>query len=171
MNIRNSYSEEVGALCALHEQAFGESEGPVISRLVAELLADLTAQPLLSLVAEGNAQLTGHVIFSAVNLGDVTGAIMAPLAIAQNCQRKGIGSALINHGFDLLRKKATPFVLVYGDPKYYTRFGFSAGHNIDPPHKLAYSEAWMAHELESGALANLNGVALCADSLMAPEYW
>lgn len=61
--------------------------------------------------------------------------------------------------------------MVLGDPNYYARSGFAAGHNIEPPYKLKYPEAWMARQLVDGVLDKVKGTARCAACLSSPEYW
>ena len=58
-----------------------------------------------------------------------------------------------------------------GDPNYYSRAGFKAGHGLKPPYKLEFPEAWMALELREGVLSTIKGTVRCAASLNAPELW
>jgi len=174
MNIRESVDNDLAAIRSLHEDAFGESEGHTVAQLACDLLSDETARPLLSLVAEINGRIIGHVIFSMVRIEGnetVSAYILAPLAVSQAHQRQGTGTQLIHHGLSMLAKRGTEIVLVLGDPAYYSRTGFKTGHAIQPPYDLDYPEAWMALELKPGALATVKGFARCADSLSAPQYW
>jgi len=94
------------------------------------------------------------------------------LAVTKIAQGKGTGTLLINKGLETLKEHDAEIVLVYGDPNYYMRTGFKAGHNLKPPYKLAYpEEAWMAQELVEGILAKTQGMVRCAMSLSSPEYW
>jgi putative acetyltransferase len=78
---------------------------------------------------------------------------------------------LIEAGLSQLKQRGAEIVLVLGDPNYYSRVGFRAGHNIEPPYELAYPEAWMALELAPGKLERAAGVARCASALSSPEHW
>ena len=158
----------------LHMAAFGESEGPEVSKLTMDLLDDETAVPRLSLIALKGDELVGHALFTAVKLHQTTDAaisILAPLAVSESCQKSGVGTELIADGLSVLKDRGVAVVLVLGDPNYYGRAGFKAGHKLLPPHPLEYPEAWMALELEEGALNVLSGEVECALSLNAPEYW
>jgi len=173
-SIRESNENDQQAIRRLHLEAFGEPEGASVSQLAIDLLADETARPVLSLVAEKGAAVVGHVIFSSVRVAGNACAvvyIMAPLAVAADLQKTGIGTALIQRGLELLGERAAQVVLVLGDPNYYSRAGFHAGHDLEPPYDLEYPEAWMALELQPGALAGIHGVVRCADSLHSPELW
>ncbi len=174
MNIRESKNDDVNSIRLVHEDAFGEPEGKVVAQLACDILADETAKPLLSLVAEENKQIVAHILFSAVKIKEKEGLsayILAPLSVSRNCQQKGLGTKLINHGLQALQQRGADIILVLGDPDYYTRTGFRAGHNIEAPFKLEYPQAWMALELKSGMLAQAKGAALCASSLASPEHW
>ncbi|MGI9264853.1 MAG: GNAT family N-acetyltransferase [Gammaproteobacteria bacterium] len=174
MQIRESNGDDRESLRQVHEDAFGESEGDSVSRLVVDLLDDETALPILSLVAEKDNRILGHILFSAVAIdGSKTPGvfILAPLAVASDCQGSGIGTALIEQGLTLLRKQHASIVLVLGDPEYYSRTGFKPGHGLKSPYQLAYPEAWMAQELVPGALAKTKGTVKCAASLSSPEHW
>ena len=175
MQIRESVESDKDAIRIVHQKAFGEPEGEVVSQLAINLLEDKTAQPILSLVAEQNNEIVGNVIFSLVNIKGFKGVsayILAPLAVAKDNQGKGIGTELINKGLEMLKERGAVIVLVYGDPNYYMRTGFEAGHNLKAPYELEYpEEAWMAQELVEGTLAKTQGIVQCASSLNSPELW
>ena len=158
----------------LHLEAFGQAEGDIVSQLAIDLLEDETAQPVLSLVAEQDQQIIGNVIFSKViieNAEALSVYILAPLAIANNYQGKGTGTKLVKQGLEMLKARGVEIVLVLGDPGYYTRTGFSAGHHLRSPYELDYPEAWMAQELVEGVLEKTRGRVRCASSLHSPELW
>jgi predicted N-acetyltransferase YhbS len=175
VHIRESKGSDIDSIRLLHENTFGEPEGKVVAQLAIDLLEDKTALPILSLVAEQDNEIIGNVIFSSVNIEGVEGVsayILAPLAVTRFEQRKGIGTLLINKGLETLKERGAEIVLVYGDPNYYMRTGFKAGHNLKPPHKLKYpEETWMAQELVERILIKTQGTVRCALSLNSPEYW
>lgn len=174
MQIRESTDNDRDPILKVHQEAFGEPEGEAVSQLALDLLKDKTALPLLSLVAEEDNEILGHIIFTSVKVDgyeDLSIYILAPLAVSKSYQQKGLGTKLINHGLKILKKGGADLVLVYGDPNYYLRTGFGTGHNIRPPYKLEYPEAWMALELKTDMLEKVDGVAKCAASLCQPEYW
>ena len=179
MEIRESVDDDKELIRRVHHNAFeqseGESEAETVSQLAIALLEDPTALPILSLVAEQDGEMIGNVIFSTVSIDgaeEVAASILAPLAVARYAQGKGIGTLLITKGIEILKERGAEIVLVYGDPNYYRRTGFKAGHNLKPPHPLKYpEEAWMAQELAEGILAKTQGMVRCATSLSSPEYW
>ena len=175
MKIRASVENDKKLIRKVHQNAFDQSEGEVVSQLAIDLLEDATALPILSLVAEQDDKIIGNIIFSSVNIEGVEGVsayILAPLAVTKHAQKNGIGTLLINKGLETLKERGAEIVLVYGDPNYYMRTGFKAGHNLKPPHKLEYpEEAWMAQELVEGTLTKTQGTVRCALSLNSPEYW
>lgn len=174
MNIRKSESNELDAIHALHVDGFGEDEGEMIAQLACDILNDESAEPLLSLVAVEDEKIIGHIIFSTMKIEgneEVSAYILAPLAVAKTNQKQGIGTQLIEKGLAELKARGGELVFVLGDPNYYGRMGFAAGHLISAPYDLEYPEAWIAQELETDVLSKLKGVAKCCSSLMRWDYW
>jgi putative acetyltransferase len=112
------------AVDAVHLAAFGEHGQRVVA-----LLHDLRAlSGAVSLVAELDAEVAGHVLFSygwvdaPARLVDV--AVLSPVAVLPQRQRRGVASALIRHGLHLLDSQAMPAVFLEGPPSFYGRLGF-----------------------------------------------
>ena len=84
--------------------------------------------PDLSLVAEVEGQVVGHVMVSHVGLevGDAHHRIasLASLAVAPDFQRRGIGSALVREVIERADHRGEALVVLKGSPEYYGRFGF-----------------------------------------------
>jgi len=119
------------------------------------------ARPIVSLVAEQDGKVIGHIMFSPVTVPDHPELNMmglAPMAVAPAQQRKGIGSELIRAGLTECRKQGITAVVVLGHPHYYPRFGFrpSKRFGIECEYDVP-DDAFMALELESGALSGVSG--------------
>lgn len=82
----------------------------------------------LSLVAERDGMIVGHVAFSPVSIDAWSG--LGPVSVRPDLQRQGIGSALIRAGLGRLRADGTGGCVVLGDPRYYARFGFAADPSL-----------------------------------------
>lgn len=89
----------------------------------------------LSLVAEQEGQLVGHVAFSPVTLSDGAKAWfgLGPVSVHPDHQRGGIGSALIREGLSQLQEAHAAGVVALGDPNYYRRFGFRSEPSLTFP--------------------------------------
>jgi len=115
----------------------------------------------VSLVAEKDGQVIGHILFSDLPIttqhGTVTALALAPLAVLPEFQRQGIGSALIRRGFELCRERGHRIVVVLGHADFYPRFGFSPklGERLESPYSGRPS--FMATELVPGALEGVSG--------------
>lgn len=86
------------------------------------------ADPVISLVAEQDGAVVGHVMFTPVTWAEHPRlALMglAPLAVAPPHQRQGVGSALVRAGLEACREVGYGAVAVVGHPAYYPRFGFA----------------------------------------------
>ena len=171
--IREARAPDAEAIRAVHLDAFDE-EGATVAPLALALLADASAQPVLALVAEVDGEVVGNVIFSAAQMQgaeQVSACILAPLAVVRRFQGMGIGRKLIEQGLATLRERGVAWVFVLGDPRHYTRYGFSAEHQVRAPYALEYPEAWMVMSLHGDALDSIGGQLQCAQALRHPEHW
>jgi putative acetyltransferase len=80
----------------------------------------------LSLVAEVDGRVVGHIAFSPVAISDGTQDWygLGPVSVLPEYQRRGIGKALIQEGLSRLRKLGARGCCLVGHPQYYRRFGF-----------------------------------------------
>jgi putative acetyltransferase len=133
MDLREELPSDGQAVRGVHLGAFGD-HGPVVADLVDTLRDTLTADHGLSLVAEHDGQVVGHVMFTRGLLDAprrlVDVHILSPLAVAPPSQRQGIGAALVRHGLSILAERAVPLVWLEGDPGYYARLGFEPGGGL-----------------------------------------
>lgn len=120
MQIRPENVRDRDAIHALIQQVFGRSdEAALVDALRQD--GDLT----LSLVAEEAGRILGHVVLSEMRSPARTRAL-APLSVAIERQRQGLGTALVQAALERTRGSGCDMVFVLGDPDYYGRFGFSA---------------------------------------------
>jgi putative acetyltransferase len=81
----------------------------------------------VSLVAEIDGLVVGHIAFSPVTMSDGTNDWygLGPVSVHPDFQRKGIGKALIQEGLSRLRKLKAKGCCLVGHPEYYRQFGFN----------------------------------------------
>ncbi len=95
--------------------------------------------PELALVAARDGEIVGHAVFSYVELRGADSSLavlsLAPLAVRPDVQHEGTGAALVRRGLAVAEERKEPLVVVLGNPRYYTRFGFEPAppHGIQPP--------------------------------------
>ena len=128
MIVREARAGDEDAIAALTAAAF---EGAAYAsgteaRIVDALRRD--GDLALSLVAEADGQLSGHVAFSPVRIDGHDGVFgLGPVSVAPGRQRRGIGGTLIEEGLARLTASGASACVLIGDPAYYARFGFEAG--------------------------------------------
>jgi putative acetyltransferase len=119
--------------------------------------------PLISLVAEENGELVGHILFSPVAFEGHTCSIsmagLGPMAVAPAFQKRSIGSMLVEEGLRHCKNGGYAAVCVLGHPDYYPRFGFvpSVNYGIKSEFDVPV-EVFMVKELREGALLDCNGI-------------
>jgi putative acetyltransferase len=121
--IRPEVPADYASIRRVNSLAFGQSEE-------ADLVEGLRSNcpDLVSLVAESEAQIVGHILFSPafieVDSGRLDGMALGPMAVLPEFQRQGTGSKLVRAGLAHTTLTSSPFVIVLGHPEYYPRFGF-----------------------------------------------
>ena len=147
--------DDRSAIRAVNAAAFGRNDE---ADLVDQLRAGEYA--LVSLVALFDGAIAGHILFSRMWIkagsGLISAVALAPVAVAPEHQRKGVGGLLIERGLAILRDRGERIVIVVGHADYYPRFGFSRekAKLIESPFPPA---AFMALELRDGALEGVAG--------------
>ena len=153
--VRAETPEDVRAIDVVNLSAFqGEAE----AQLVGELRGSSAFIPDLSLVAELNGRIVGHVLLSRVPLRHAGGGeeilVLGPMSVVPSQSHRGIGSELIDAAIARARPLGYRAILVAGPPEYYRRFGFSPASDWGIHCNLNIPEdALSALELKPGALA------------------
>lgn len=86
--------------------------------LVTALRQSQSFEPKLSLVAEIDNIIVGHILFTKVQVGEKTALALAPLSVLPAYQQQGIGLALIKQGHEMARQLGYSYVIVLGHPQY-----------------------------------------------------
>lgn len=145
--IRAARAEDADAIDAVIRAAFSatpaghQGEGELVRMLEAD------GDALVSLVADGDGVIAGHVLFSRMAVEAdgraMSAAGLAPVSVVPDHQGRGIGAALIRAGLCALRDGGIAMSFVLGHADYYPRFGYSpdlAARFVSPfsgPHFMA----------------------------------
>lgn len=168
IEIRAERPQDVPAIHGVDELAFGR---PVEADMVDRLRHSCAAG--LSLVAEDDGVVVGHVLFTPVVIDDdrgpVAGMGLAPVAVTPARQGHGIGTALVEGGLEELRAEGCPFAVVLGHPGFYPRFGFerASAHGLTSQWDGIPDEAFMVLLLDPDTMAGVSGVARYRDEFNA----
>jgi len=126
MKIRNESKSDVATIEALTEYAFREilhtshTEQFIVNAL------RKAGKLSISLVAENEGEIVGHVAVSPVTVSDGSNGWfgLGPISISPEYQRKGIGTKLMEEAIAELKKTGASGCVLLGDPYFYKRFGF-----------------------------------------------
>jgi len=175
MNIRTATSEDADSIKKIHMAAFPDEEAGLVATLAVDLLSEKTAPSTLSLLAENHTCVIGHVAFSPVTTDDdnFQGYILAPLAVLPGYQKHGVGSKLVEYGIEKLSDTGAHMIFVYGDPRYYSKFGFNAekAERFITPYKLEYPSGWQALILKEHASEETSLIINCVTPLQNAALW
>jgi putative acetyltransferase len=147
----------------------------VLTRTMGSEVADLVQllrnrdKAIIALVAELNGVVVGHIMFSPITVPnapeDFRGLGLAPLAVVEEFQNKGIGSKLSRAGLEACRQRRFDAVVVLGHVNYYPRFGFSRAKDHGLNNEYNANDAFMVMELKPGVLHRISGLVK-----YAPEF-
>jgi putative acetyltransferase len=164
LHIRPETPSDCSAIRQVNEQAFGK---PNEARIVEGVRESPFFIPELSLVAERDREIVGHLLFSK---GRVQGEgeswdllALGPLAVRPPWQRQGIGSQLIQAGLERAVQQGHRGVFLIGHPAYYPRFGFTpaSAFGLELPFEVP-DEVFMALPLWPGAMDEIRGTVVYA---------
>ncbi|RMG96045.1 MAG: N-acetyltransferase [Chloroflexi bacterium] len=129
VTVRSETEADYEAIWQVNELAFGRTaEAKLVTRLREQ------GAVAISLVAEQDDTIVGHILFSPVQIENPryrgTAVALGPLAVTPPRQKQGIGSALVKTGLHHCISQGFHTVVVLGHPTYYPRFGFQPAHQL-----------------------------------------
>jgi putative acetyltransferase len=163
LEIRESRHSDVTGIEKLYVDAFPNED---LLPLVRELQG--FGQSVISLVGIREKVIVGHICFTFCHVEEKKNkvALLGPLAVTPTLHEQGIGTALIQRGFNRLKNSKVGYVFVLGDPAYYSRFGFKAEDKVVTPYPLPteWHGAWQSIHLCDAEEPH-------EGSLSVPEPW
>jgi putative acetyltransferase len=124
------------------------------ARLVEQLR--INQRLLISLVAEIDGVIGGHIAFSAVKISraltNLAGVGLAPVAVRPALQGRGLGAQLVREGLAACGRAGVGFVVVLGAPEYYRPFGFRNAGLFKLENEYGAGDAFMALEFKEGSI-------------------
>jgi putative acetyltransferase len=152
ITVRPETTGDAGVLRELITLAFGTER---VARLVDLIRESPNYVPELSLVAEADGRMLGHIMFSYVELARPDRPtsrvpLLSPLSVHPDAQGQGVGGALVRTGLRLANERGEPLVIVEGIPSLYPRFGFepASGYGILRPSERIPESAFMVKPLD-----------------------
>jgi putative acetyltransferase len=139
MLIQRETPAHIAAIRTVTAAAFARpgkpQQTPAEAILVDELRAGDAWLPMLSLVAVESDGVIGHVLGSRAQLDSAPVVAVGPLSVHPDHQRRGVGQALMHAVLGAADALDESLVVLLGDPRYYSRFGFRLAeeYGITPP--------------------------------------
>ena len=132
MIIRKEIQSDVGAISDITKAAF--EHHPYSNNTEQFIINTLRAANALtiSLVAEVDGKLVGHIAFSPVTFSDGSENWygLGPISVEPDYQKQGVGTKLVNEGLRLLKDLGAAGCVLVGNPNYYERFGFKSPNGL-----------------------------------------
>lgn len=169
--IRPERSEDFSAIRRVVKAAF-DRPGREASLTEWDLIESIRSSkfylPDLSLVAELDSQVVGHIMFTPMTIQDGRkehhSLALGPVAVSPSYQNQGIGHSLINEGIARAKILGYGSIIVLGHPNYYTKFGFQEASRWKIGLDANFSSDYLfALELKEGELDRISGIVKYCD--------
>lgn len=165
MKIRKENKKDYNSVFQLIEEAFKREEFSDHSEhfLVERLRKSDAFLPELSLVAEIENEIVGHILLTKIKIKDGLNEFhslaLAPVSVSPEYQRQGIGGKLIMEAHEKAKELGFDSIVLVGHEKYYPKFGYEQAdkYGIQLPFEVP-KENSMVVELVEGALNGINGI-------------
>lgn len=173
IQIRPEGPKDYPTVFKLIEQAFAEMPfSSHTEHFIVEKLRKTDAYiPELSLVAEQDGDIVGHIILSKIKIDNgqqqFDALILGPVSVWPDLHSQGIGSQLIKMAHKVAKALGHQIVVLLGHKDYYPRFGYQLmrDYGISLPHE-ASPENCMVIELTQGALEGVSGQVIYSKPFM-----
>jgi len=148
--IRNETDADIGAITEVTVAAFKTLKiSNHTEQFIIEALRAAKALTV-SLVAEVDGLVIGHIAFSPVNISDGTQNWygLGPVSVLPEYQRKGIGISLIKEGLSQLKELNAQGCCLVGHPDYYKKLGFKNMSGLiheGVPHEVFFALSFDGH--------------------------
>ena len=126
ITIRNESESDINTIEEVTKKAF---ETLAISNHTEEFIIKALREAnalVISLVAEADGKVVGHIAFSPVTISDSSLGWygLGPISVLPELQKQGIGKSLVREGLSALKSMGAKGCVLVGDPGYYERLGF-----------------------------------------------
>ncbi|MEC0267131.1 N-acetyltransferase [Paenibacillus anseongense] len=171
MRIRTEGIQDHEAVYQLNVEAFGHREEE--AQLVERIRASEGFIPELSIVAEMDHQLAGHILLSKASVVDEDKEheviVLAPIAVKPDFQKQGVGAQLIQEGIRKTKELGYGAIFLIGHASYYPKFGFvpARTYGFELKQFEVPDEVFMVCEITEGFLKDWSGELRYPDSFFS----
>lgn len=170
ITMRAARGTDASAMKEITLSAFPEE--PIVAQLIEQLGLSSDARIF---VAEIAGEPVGYVASTPLffETGDAAGDILSPLAVHPKHQKRGVGTALVRTLINSASDRGCNILCVYGDPAYYSRFGFAhhKAQHLIPPFALSHPHGWQALTLTDDQRDGVARAFTCVPALNNPLLW
>ena len=168
VTIRREEPRDHAAVYTLTKAAFAEAEhcDGDEQELVERLRGSGGFIAALSLVAEADGLLVGHIMFTKITIGGAEALCLGPVSVLPRYKKQGIGSALINRGHEIATELGYSLSLLVGYAEYYPRFGYEQASKYGITQPLPAPDECVMVKLLSEEGRKISGAAV-----YPPEFY
>lgn len=160
LTIRSEKPSDIEAIHTLNEQCF-PTKGEAC---LVDALRDARRLTISLVAVEKDERVIGHIAFSPVrtDTGE-EGLGLAPVCVDKVHRRRGVGAMLVQRGVEACREAGCGWVVVLGQPSFYSRFGFEEASKFGFSSEYGEGPEFRVVELREGALPWRAGLVRYSD--------
>ena len=152
----------------------GKKEGNIIGTLSFKLAKLIDERNIIGIEGKINNKIVAYAFLTKLSFKeDCLIYLLAPVAVDNRIQKKGVGKKIIKFGIKYLKEHKVDILMTYGDPSYYSKFGFKKTKVsiIPPPYKLSQPIGWLINKISSKKINKFKSKPNCVRPFRNKKLW
>jgi putative acetyltransferase len=152
----------------------GKKEGNVVGALSFKLAKLIDERNIIGIEGKINNKIVAYIFLTKLSFKeDGLVYLLAPVAVDNKIQKKGIGKKIIKYGIKCLKQHKVDILMTYGDPNYYSKFGFKKTKVsiISAPYKLSQPIGWLINKISSKKINKFKSKPNCVRPFRNKKLW
>lgn len=152
----------------------GKKEGNVVGALSFKLAKLIDERNIIGIEGKINNKIGAYIFLTKLSFKeDCLVYLLAPVAVDNKIQKKGVGKKIIKFGIKYLKRHKVGILMTYGDPSYYSKVGFKKTKvSIVPaPYKLSQPIGWLINKISSKKINKFKSKPNCVRPFRNKKLW
>ena len=149
-------------------------EGNIVGNLSYKLAKLIDEENIIGIEGKINNKIVAYIFLTKLYFKeDYLVYLLAPVAVDNNYQKKGLGQKIIQFALRYLKKQNADILMTYGDPNYYSKSGFKKTKVtlIPAPYKLSQPIGWLVNKISSKRSIKLISKPKCVLPFRDKKLW
>ena len=152
----------------------GKKEGNIVGALSFKLAKLIDERNIIGIEGKINNKIVAYTFLTKLSFKeDCLIYLLAPVAVDNKIQKKGVGKKIIKFGIKYLKEHKVDILMTYGDPSYYSKVGFKKTKVsiIPAPYKLSQPIGWLINKISSKKINKFKSKPNCVRPFKNKKFW